>query len=77
MTRNPVPATPFINSLQSHRPIDGRRTWVDPVEKLIYQWDQYHGELEVYNRQGLHVGVVDIHGTRIKRAVKGREINVS
>ncbi|MBI2385006.1 MAG: hypothetical protein HYV14_03220 [Elusimicrobia bacterium] len=41
----------------------------------IYEWDSQHGELEVYDRRGRHIGVRDPNtGTWIKSAVPGRTI---
>jgi hypothetical protein len=43
----------------------------------IYEWDSLHGELEVYNRRGKHLGSADPRtGAMIKPAVPGRTINV-
>jgi hypothetical protein len=40
-------------------------------------WDALHGEIEVLNKQGKHIGVVDaVSGELIKDAVEGRSINV-
>jgi hypothetical protein len=38
--------------------------------------DELHGEFEVYNARGKHLGVVDLEGKWIKEAVKGRKIDV-
>jgi len=35
-----------------------------------------HGEIEVFNRRGRHIGVLDPLGRPIKDAVKGRRIDV-
>ena len=40
-------------------------------------WDSLHGEVEVYNRRGRHVGTKDATtGVWIKNAVRGRRIDV-
>jgi hypothetical protein len=40
-------------------------------------WDGLHGEVEVYNRRGKHLGVADaISGELIKPAINGRCIDV-
>lgn len=58
-------------------PRRGRKRWRDLRAKLLYEWDELHGELEVYNEQGKHQGVVEPYGgTLIKGAVKGRKIDV-
>lgn len=44
--------------------------------KIFHTWDSLHGELEVFNKNGLHLGVVcPITGVVIKPAVRGRRIN--
>jgi len=48
---------------------------LDPQD---YTWDSLHGEIEVFNKRGKHIGVVDaVSGELIKDAVKGRSIDVS
>jgi hypothetical protein len=51
----------------------GRRRYRDG--KRYYEYDSMHGELEVYNSRGRHIGVVDVKtGVYIKPAVRGRRI---
>jgi hypothetical protein len=43
----------------------------------LYTWDEVHGEIEVYNARGKHLGVLDpITGALIKDAVPGRRVDV-
>jgi hypothetical protein len=37
----------------------GERRWRTPDGKRIYTWDSLHGEVEVFNKRGKHLGVVD------------------
>lgn len=39
-------------------------------------WDGLHGKIEVYNKRGYHIMVLDPYGNKIKDAVRGRKINV-
>lgn len=40
-------------------------------------WDSLHGEVEVYNARGKHVGVKHaVAGVWVKNAVRGRRIDV-
>ena len=56
---------------------EGRKVWRSHDGERFYTWDSLHGEIEVFNKRGLHLGVVDpITGVAIKPAVKGRNINV-
>ncbi len=42
-----------------------------------YQWDYTHGDIEVYNSRGEHLGCIDaITGAWTKNAVKGRTIDL-
>lgn len=55
--------------------IDGNtKIYIDPFEDLFYSWDSLHGEIEVFNKQGKHAGVLDPDGNKIKFAVRGRKI---
>ncbi|MGQ9005590.1 colicin E3/pyocin S6 family cytotoxin [Bacillus subtilis] len=43
----------------------------------MYTWDSLHGEVEVFNKRGFHLGSADPKtGAFIKSAVKGRRLNV-
>lgn len=47
------------------------------MHKRIYTWDGLHGEIEVFNNRGRHLGVLEpVNGMLIKPAQKGRKINV-
>jgi hypothetical protein len=42
-----------------------------------YQWDYTHGDIEVYNNRGQHLGCIDARtGSWTKDAVKGRTIKL-
>ena len=56
--------------------IHGQQRWKSRDRKRIYTWDALHGEIEVFNQRGRHLGVLDPRGRPIKDAVKGRRINV-
>ncbi|WP_371875708.1 colicin E3/pyocin S6 family cytotoxin [Duganella dendranthematis] len=43
----------------------------------LYTWDWTHGEVEVFNKRGRHLGAIDaITGQFIKDAIAGRKIDV-
>lgn len=43
----------------------------------LYTWDALHGEVEVFNSRGRHLGAIDpITGEMTKPAVPGRKIDV-
>lgn len=42
-----------------------------------YEWDNLHNEIEVFNKQGRHLGAMDpTTGEMIKDAVPGRTIDI-
>jgi hypothetical protein len=55
---------------------DGERRWRDG-DGHLYTWDGVHGEVEVFNRRGRHLGALDpLSGKKLKNAIPGRKINV-
>lgn len=57
--------------------IAGERRWRNRDGTRLYTWDYLHGEIEVFDRRGHHLGVIDaVSGVPIKPAVKGRTIDV-
>ncbi|MES1241811.1 MAG: colicin E3/pyocin S6 family cytotoxin [Acidobacteriota bacterium] len=73
----PIP-TPSILDEQDHFGVrGGRRVWRSKDGQRYYTWDGLHGEVEVFNRRGRHLGALDPHtGELIKPAVKGRRLDV-
>jgi len=71
----PDPDDPeFLKQLKRVKSKAGRRRWVDSKGR-IYEWDSRHGELEVYNKRGRHIGVRDPKtGKWTKPRVPGRRI---
>jgi len=54
----------------------GRKVYKDSDEDRFYTWDSMHGELEVFNKRGIHIGVAcPKTGIILKPAVRGRRIN--
>ncbi len=73
----PIPKLSFLNTCEYIGVFSGERRWRSDDGKRIYTWDNLHGEIEVFNKRGKHLGVIEpIHGTMIKDAVKGRTIDV-
>jgi hypothetical protein len=45
--------------------------------RRLYPWDSLHGEVEVFNSRGKHLGALDpVTGAWVKSAVAGRTIGV-
>jgi hypothetical protein len=57
--------------------VHGQQRWTSDGGRRLYTWDRLHGEVEVFNGRGKHLGVMHaISGDWIKDAVPGRSINV-
>lgn len=68
----PIPC--FLNTLQKYR-VSGN-TQIYRSDDKYYTWDGLHGEIEVFNKRGYHIMVLDPYGNKIKDAVRGRKIDV-
>lgn len=72
-----IPKPSFLDDCVYMGAYSGERRWKSRDGKRIYTWDHLHGEIEVFNKRGQHLGVIDpIHGAIIKEPVKGRKIDV-
>ncbi|WP_074202478.1 colicin E3/pyocin S6 family cytotoxin [Nitrosomonas cryotolerans] len=72
----PVPKPSILDNFRVVGIEGGRKVYKDDSENIFYTWDSLHGELEAFNKNGRHLGVVCPHtGFLIKRSVKGRRIN--
>ena len=55
----------------------GRKVWRSRDGQRYYTWDSLHGEVEVFNRRGWHLGALHPKtGELIKSAEKGRRLDV-
>jgi Cytotoxic len=77
VTRIPIPKPSFLDECELLGAFDGERRWRSTNGKRLYTWDSLHGEIEVFNKQGYHLGAVDaVNGVLTKPGIKGRRINV-
>ncbi|MBP6740188.1 MAG: hypothetical protein KA146_09355 [Leptospiraceae bacterium] len=77
MAGKPIPTPSFLDDKESYKVINGRKVWRCLKTDRLYTWDSLHGEIEVFNKKGNHLGAIDaVSGMHIKDAVKGRSINV-
>ena len=68
--------TDFFKKLTSVGVRNGKATYKDNND-YYYQWDSLHGEWQMYNKRGRHIGVLNETGTRkIKDAIKSRKIQL-
>lgn len=57
--------------------VSGRKVWKSTDGKRLYSWDEKHGEIEVFNSRGKHLGSAHkVTGEIFKEAVKGRNLDV-
>jgi len=76
MAGKPIPNPSILDRCRVVGVESQRKVYYDAQEDLYYTWDLLHGELEVFNKRGRHLGVVSpITGNLIKPAVKGRKIS--
>lgn len=75
MAYQPRPKNGFLDQYEFYRVIEGRKVYRG--NDRYYSWDELHGEVEVFNKTGYHLGSVDaITGEYKKGAVRGRRIHL-
>ena len=76
MPGKPIPEGCILESMESLGAISGQKRWRCPRTGRLFTWDSLHGEIEVFNKRGKHLGAMGPDGNFIKSAVKGRTIDV-
>ena len=76
MGRKPIPQPSFLNVCIYLGFVHGARRWRSRNGKRLFTWDALHGEIEVFDLRGRHVGVLDVAGNWLKGPVAGRHIDV-
>lgn len=77
MARHPIPRPSILDAFEPLGFIAGERRWRSEDGQHLFTWDAHHGEVEVYDRRGRHLGAIDpITGAVLKDAVRGRWIEV-
>ena len=70
----PKPKPCFMDQFEYYRVIDGRKVYRG--NKMLYSWDEFHGEIEVFNKWGWHLGALDaVTGELIKEADNTRRLS--
>jgi hypothetical protein len=73
----PIPRPSVLDDFEHLGAINGERRWRSDGGKRLYTLDSLHGEIEVFNARGKHLGAMDPRtGKMIKPAVRGRKIDV-
>lgn len=70
----PRPRPCFLDGLEKYKVIGD--TQIYRSNDKYYSWDGLHEEIEVFNKRGYHIMVLDPYGNKIKDAVRGRKIDV-
>lgn len=66
----------FLHRLE-HKVKNSQKIWTSFDRKRLYTWDYTHGDVEVFDSRGNHLGSADaISGSKTKRAVRGRKLDV-
>lgn len=72
-----IPKPSILDDFESLGAVNGQRRWRSDGGKRLYTWDSLHGEIEVFNARGKHLGALDpSSGDWVKDAVPGRAIDV-
>lgn len=72
----PIPKPSFLDECEAIGAVNGQKRWRSKDHKRIYTWDSLHGEIEVFNKRGAHLGVLHPNGSVKGGAIKGRKIDV-
>lgn len=76
MSGKSIPDASFLNDCVLLGTFSGDKRWRSKDGSRLFTWDSFHGEIEVFNKRGKHLGVLDPYGKLIKPAKKGRTIDV-
>ncbi|WP_199085875.1 colicin E3/pyocin S6 family cytotoxin [Bosea sp. ASV33] len=72
-----IPKPSIFDDFELLGAFGGKKRWRSHGGKRLYEWDALHGEVEVYDARGNHLGVMDpVSEDWLKPAVKGRRIDV-
>lgn len=77
MSRKSIPNPCFLDNCTYLGAPHGEKRWRNEKGDRLYTWDYVHGEIEVFDKRGNHLGVLDPKsGVFVKPAVRGRKIDV-
>jgi len=72
-----LPKGTILDNYIYYRVINGHKVWCKENKKRYFSWDSLHGEIEVFDLNGKHLGALNpFTGQKIKDAKKGRHLNV-
>lgn len=76
MAGKPIPKPSYLDECDYMGVFNNQKRWRSKDTTRLYTWDSLHGEIEVFNKRGRHLGVLNPEGDFIKEPVKGRKIDV-
>ena len=77
MPYRPIPRPSFLDNQVRLGFVHGSQRWRSTDGERLYTWDGLHGEIEVFNKRGRHLGALHPRtGIEIKEAKRGRRIDV-
>lgn len=77
MVRKAIPKPSILDQCVYLGKFKGEARWRNNTGNRIFTWDSLHGEIDVFNQRGKHLGAIDPKtGELIKEAKKGRKIDV-
>lgn len=53
------PKNCYLNDLEAYKVVNGQKIWRDSTNSRFYTWDSLHGEIEVFDKRGHHLGALD------------------
>lgn len=75
MSYIPKPKPCYLDQFDFYKVIGGRKVYRS--DRLFYSWDELHGEIEVFDLRGYHLGALDaVTGEQIKPPRKERRLHV-
>lgn len=74
----PIPKPSILDQHEAIGAPSGRKRWRSKDGRRLFEWDELHGEIEVYTKKGFHIGAMTPQGEMKENSViKGRKIDVS
>ena len=69
----PKPSPCYLDDFEKWKIVGGREVWRNKEGSRLYTWDSLHGEVEVFDSRGYHLGALHaVSGQLIKPAKKHR-----
>ena len=63
----------YMDQFEFYKVIDGRKVYRG--NGRLYSWDELHGEIEVFNKQGWHLGALDAKTGELIKQARNRKVD--